>query len=543
MFLLSALALLLSEIGIAAPDEPGTCITLSGGGDACNNKPDFFHDVDRAFIALPKWKHVRLVSDGNTNQHNSFRTDPEGHPLRDQIGRVLLEHRRPLVAVSGPAHLKELQERILSLKPGEPVVLYLTDHGGHSTKDGSYSIALWGETLTDTDLRALLDKIPSTSKVITIHDHCFGGGMLEKSLFDNKGLPRPGACGFAASESTEFSYSGQTFMKTAECMFMSEKADPSCKDFLSSNQKKDANEDGYYSFSEVFRQLQESGKTFSSPVSSSDLYLKYRFEKKNTAYLEASQKTLLNHCLFSDSGMNSFLKIANGAFAEPVKHLFEEKLKSLKNNIIEDYKRADKNPDTSLKKLQTDLSDAETEIGRLEIELNESEEALLPAKRAFMSKILGDKKFQELSNLLKKVDTISMTLSLSETLKPSTRHHLEEELNRIKEGLRPLSEEFNRTFYAASPSNEKFIEFVKSKSLKNDPLAKKWPYITERAEKKLIGFANANIKLKAMRQLMRSTRNVATLQSMLDSKDSEGMTTYLGLMECEETVMSQVPKK
>jgi thiol-disulfide isomerase/thioredoxin len=96
------------------------------------------------------------------------------------------------------------------LRPGDTVLLYVTDHG---TKDpehkGNSHITLWGdkEFLTATELRSLVAQLDPGVRVVSLMSQCFSGGFADlMSARQTAGLPRGNACGYFSSSADRPAY-------------------------------------------------------------------------------------------------------------------------------------------------------------------------------------------------------------------------------------------------------------------------------------------------------------------------------------------------
>lgn len=90
------------------------------------------------------------------------------------------------------------------LGEGDTLLLYVTDHGERNPHDsGDNTITLWGEgeSLSVTELNALLAKLDPHVRVVALMSQCFSGafaGIVRRQLNDD-GMPDGSACGFFSS--------------------------------------------------------------------------------------------------------------------------------------------------------------------------------------------------------------------------------------------------------------------------------------------------------------------------------------------------------
>jgi thiol-disulfide isomerase/thioredoxin len=89
------------------------------------------------------------------------------------------------------------------LRPGDTLLLYVTDHGSKNTKDTSDNgITLWGakESLSVSQLREELGRLDPRVRVVMLMSQCFSGAFA--NLLDVRardGLPRGQVCGYFSS--------------------------------------------------------------------------------------------------------------------------------------------------------------------------------------------------------------------------------------------------------------------------------------------------------------------------------------------------------
>lgn len=92
--------------------------------------------------------------------------------------------------------IKELQGK---LKPGDDLSLFITDHGDTDESIKESLVNLWGEELTTSELRNILQEIPDTVNIRIITNICYGGGLNE--------LTSKNICVFANQEKDNPSFS------------------------------------------------------------------------------------------------------------------------------------------------------------------------------------------------------------------------------------------------------------------------------------------------------------------------------------------------
>src|SRR2546428_791230 len=89
------------------------------------------------------------------------------------------------------------------LRPGEPLLLYVTDHGTRDEKDtGDNRIVLWGEkeSISVGELRELVAKLDPGVRVVALMSQCFSGAFANlMSVHAREGQPGGAVCGYFSS--------------------------------------------------------------------------------------------------------------------------------------------------------------------------------------------------------------------------------------------------------------------------------------------------------------------------------------------------------
>ena len=169
-------------------------------------------------------------SDGDDAAEDLATREPDTPPgfwllPRAGVGRLL---RPPLTYVTStldgvtlrPARKDALRawfrDEGARLRPGDTLLLYVTDHGEKDAKDtANNTITLWGESLGVAELRELLATLDPGVRVVMLMSQCFGGAFASALLpasdataraapeatagAAGDGLPRGNACGYFAT--------------------------------------------------------------------------------------------------------------------------------------------------------------------------------------------------------------------------------------------------------------------------------------------------------------------------------------------------------
>lgn len=97
-----------------------------------------------------------------------------------------------------------------TLRPGDTLLLFVTDHGNNDTKDPWQSqITLWGARagISARQLRVLVEGLDPRVRVVTLMSQCFSGGFANLYQSHGKlGLPTGNVCGYFASTADRPAY-------------------------------------------------------------------------------------------------------------------------------------------------------------------------------------------------------------------------------------------------------------------------------------------------------------------------------------------------
>ncbi|MBN2573679.1 MAG: PDZ domain-containing protein [Deltaproteobacteria bacterium] len=149
------------------------------------------------------------------------------------------------------------------LRPGDTLLLYVTDHGTESRRDPiDNRITLWGphETISVRGLGALLATLPAKARVVSLMSQCFSGGFAYLHEAREKSrLPGGGTCGYFSSTPDRPAYGCYPEVRR-------EKAVGHSFEFLSAVARQG-------SFATAHAEVLESDDTPDIPLRSSDVYL------------------------------------------------------------------------------------------------------------------------------------------------------------------------------------------------------------------------------------------------------------------------------
>jgi thiol-disulfide isomerase/thioredoxin len=224
---MSTIAVLFATITtLAAPAHaPQThALLINGGGSPDDNFSSHNAHLRQMLALLGKagvgGDRVTVLNADGPNPADDMlarSTDPDGYALiaGTELGKRLAT--APDYANSSlpgvraqPATRATLERWFASargrLHPGDTLLVYVTDHGSHDSKDPlDNRIVLWGrhESLSVRQLRALLGELPAGVRVVALMSQCFSGGFAH--LADGRGGP-VNSCGYFSSTADRPAY-------------------------------------------------------------------------------------------------------------------------------------------------------------------------------------------------------------------------------------------------------------------------------------------------------------------------------------------------
>lgn len=469
-------------------------ILVSGGDSAGSNHCDFFDDIDRANNVLSGWKKVNLVSDGDipNGPANSLKCDSSRNTLRGSE-LVRTQTQSPIAGKATKIEIKAQLEKISTLKPGEPVLLYFTNHGGRdiSNGDAKFSLSLWQENLTKEDLQTIIKdfklKYPN-NPLMFIHDHCFSGGMMDNFINPTTNAVIPGVCGFSAASATEYSYNGQSYMRKAETMFAN-----------GANQKSTT-------FANIFDQLKFKDSIYSTPTSTSDAFLEKLYEKNQAKLGKVTPETLGCSQEVFTSSLVQLQKAVQGIS----KFMYDG---NLKQRITELRMKAEVSPDTSIEQLEILLKNKINDVLESEKRLENAEDAVDMARNKWaldkFSNIYGD----AVSDLI-----------LADGVRPDAIIPLRDGGSKSQLQLYNELRAIKRT---ATKDNNDFQDFVTAGSHEGQ-----WPSdLLDRPAQFKSEFADKNTEAGPLIRLVQTSRRAVAFEHLSPNEREQ----YMNLLNCENT--------
>jgi hypothetical protein len=219
-----AFALGLSLLPSAAfAQKPGDLrvLAINGGGDRTENFASHLAHLRQlvdvlAAAGIPADHVTVLASDGNVPAPDlaTREPDPETAWLLqgthvDPLLRDLTNYEssalpgvdlRPATVASLTRAVNELRTR---LRPGDTLLVYVTDHGTQSRRDPTGNrITLWGphESISVSRLGALLARLPPAVRVVSLMSQCYSGGFAYMhEAREHSRIPNGSTCGYFSS--------------------------------------------------------------------------------------------------------------------------------------------------------------------------------------------------------------------------------------------------------------------------------------------------------------------------------------------------------
>ena len=343
MFRLTA-AFFLFCISISTAHAQKTIILLSGGGGPFTNHTRYYDNIDNVanLHPAPEWKRYYLVADGPGKRANLLSEQLVRNLEFKRIDPTSIGKKEPYLAAT-QENLTKVIQNIASRSPQDtdPVVIYVTDHGGVNSVTQERHILLWGERLLESQFREIIKMIPLQRPVRLIFDQCFGGGMIE-ALWDQQNL-RPRSCGFAAATRHELAYNGGGFANAWVTLHGPHRPVAASLNRILQNLKFGADHSPL--------------ATLSSPVSSSDLFAKKVLEDYiNTGKIKLQSVFITpNDCTRTQRSLIPF-ELASSGLAETASRLCEE-LNELSLHVRFGLKSSFKEVYSELKSMESSSED------------------------------------------------------------------------------------------------------------------------------------------------------------------------------------------
>jgi hypothetical protein len=220
------LAIVLFALAFAGPVAEASSgdlyvLAINGGGDKQDNFASHLAHLRQLVdllgaAGIPRDRVTVLAGDGADPAPDLATREPEPEnawllqgtrldaALRDL---TIYESSRLPGVILRPATVRSLTHAIAELRtrlrPGDTVLIYVTDHGTQSRRDPTGNrITLWGahESISVNGLGELLARLPKDVRVVSLMSQCFSGGFayLHESREKSR-TPRGTTCGYFSS--------------------------------------------------------------------------------------------------------------------------------------------------------------------------------------------------------------------------------------------------------------------------------------------------------------------------------------------------------
>ena len=217
LLFIATLLTLTASVRAATPGDLYV-LAINGGGDKADNFASHLGHLRQLVDLLgragvPRDHLVVLASDGSDPAPDLATREPEPESawllqgtridplLRDS---AIYENSvlpgidlRPATLASLSRALAELRAR---LRPGDTLLVYVTDHGTQGHRDPlDNRISLWGEheSVSARKLGALLARLPPTVRVVSLMSQCFSGGFAYlHEAREHRPFPTGATCGY-----------------------------------------------------------------------------------------------------------------------------------------------------------------------------------------------------------------------------------------------------------------------------------------------------------------------------------------------------------
>lgn len=478
----------------------GDVVLVNGANDPWENFTDFYQDLKDGRSIFSSWHQDILTDDGSKDAsgHNEIAVDEKGEFIFGEDGLPVMRHSE--VPGARPAtldNLKKIALRFAQDKSNKPIVFYFTDHGDHGA-----SSLMGDEDLTVDELKKLMHLIPTSRKVIFIHDNCFSASMFG-ALFNRKnGLERPNTCAISVAAENEYSESGQSIMLHA------------------------AKKDNFRDFASVIHDMrfEPKDKMSSTALGSSDKYLQNYFEKHRKQKIIQDASGVPPTCFLdeNDDDFNNKLKKLNGISQALLRDSMEEIQKDIEHSL-EGLNGASY---SSYEELLSTIAALKKNVAEAE---NVSDHASAVANVVYTNYVkyrMGPEKFAEYQEEAKLLDVLHEKYDTEK--KAAKKIEILQQIGLTEQKYKPLQEQ---------------VEAIKLGAKENHGLSDFHDYIVKNYDETTIAKAKAadtelSDLMKAQRPLLSlslASQEALALKQMVAASDYSAINTFLSLKNCEAT--------
>jgi hypothetical protein len=215
------LCMMLTAHAAAARSGELYVLAISGGGDKLDNFASHLAHLRQltdllATAGIPRDHITVLASDGADPAPDLATRDPEpefsallqGTRVESLLRDFTTYESSTLAGIAlRPATVSSLKDALAELRarvrPEDTVLLFVTDHGTQGRRDPlDNRITLWGahESISARKLGALLSRLPSSVRVVSLMSQCFSGGFAYlHETRERQARPSGATCGYFSS--------------------------------------------------------------------------------------------------------------------------------------------------------------------------------------------------------------------------------------------------------------------------------------------------------------------------------------------------------
>ena len=226
LMLLVILAVMFVQVRAArgAKESATHALLINGGNKASSNVQSHLHHLEDMVVelegrGLPR-KNVHVFSaDGEAEEKDLAVREPEdpniwilkGTRVGKALRRVELKNTVWDGITLNPARLGALRQWFLKmrdeLKPGDVLLVFVTDHGTRNKEDANNGfISLWEESLSVLEFRALLSHLSPGVRVVNVMSQCYSGAFADAMAPFHSDIPSGDVCGFYSTRRDRRAY-------------------------------------------------------------------------------------------------------------------------------------------------------------------------------------------------------------------------------------------------------------------------------------------------------------------------------------------------
>lgn len=483
-------------------------LLINGGKSPHYNYCYYYQDLIYMNLILgDNWNKLTLTDDGlgADGPVNGIMCNNDGKFIKNESLSPILTRLHLPGSIDGAARITDIDNHIkniidpkkYNLQQNEPILFYFTDHGLLSPEP---IISLWGEDLTISKLKIIIEQIPLTNPVILMTDTCYGTNQLVSLM-----KSRDNFCGFSDSGMNQLSWTNFGM----------------AKNFNQTVSSVDLNHDQKQSFLELFIRYKNNLPIDSNttPTATSEIFLSNYFNKYHSDFpIDVSiEKTQI---------------ITDGDFSQLAgKLLRSERIADIKQIIAEIKQEILANQDiklianiSSYNDLQSYPAILDQEIERLEKELNKFNINLSPLVFKYAEMVAHQQKI------------IPQNILLEYPLPLLSQ----EEAQAIYKITQPIFESLKPDQQIIKTIPPLFLKYIKSITLENSKAIPQFefvPDIINHYNKLIIDSKNYKKRKNKFKRMVQLIEKINALNIMGKKSDKQALVKLLKIRECESTIV------